>query len=277
MDQQIPDGHAVAPAINAAPANIAPVLNRLAVRTPPFWKINPRLWFRQMEGQFATAGIVNDLTKFNTVIDSDILSTVSDIVLTPPAHNLYDTLKAKLIKQFTDSDPIKLKTLFQELQLGDGKPSDLLRKMRELSCDKVGNDLLKDLWIQRLPPTIQAIVSSNEGTLEQLTVIADRIFDTTQFKSIQSISNTPNDALLNVIQQLSHDINALKSNYRDRSAKTKRTKSFHNSQSEDDSEDKICWYHKVYKHKANKCQPPCPFSENSTASHVKRQQTQANR
>lgn len=82
----------------------------------------------------------------------------------------------------TESDSKNLKTLLQEIQLGDMTPSDLLRKMRELSCNKVGNELLKELWIQRLPPTMQAILPANDGTLDGLVIIADKIFYNTQIK-----------------------------------------------------------------------------------------------
>lgn len=280
MAQQV-DGNAPANlAANAIPAAVPAIVNRLAVRTPPFWKINPRLWFRQIEGQFATAGIVNDLTKFNTiigVIDSDILSTVSDLVLNPPANNIYDALKQRLIKQFTESNSKKLKILLQELQLGDMKPSDLIRKMRELACGVVGDDLLQELWIQRLPATMQAVLSSHDGTLDQLITIADKIFDSTQHNAIQTLSQDSDNKLHNVISQLSNQILSLKSDFQQNSRsrqKPKHSKSPHRS-SEDDSE-KFCWYHKIYKHKANKCQQPCSFiyhSENSEGRQPMRQLT----
>lgn len=112
-----------------------------------------------MEAQFANSGIINNLTKFNNltivgVIESDILSSVSNIVLRPPANNPYDILKERLIKQFSESNSKKINTLLQDLQLGDMKPSNLLQKMCELSCDKVGDALLQELWIQRLPSTM---------------------------------------------------------------------------------------------------------------------------
>lgn len=80
------------------------------------------------------------------VLESDILSLVSDVVLNPPAVNLYTTLKARLIYQFTESENKKLKCLLNELTLGELKPSDLLRKIRELSCGKISEELLQNLW-----------------------------------------------------------------------------------------------------------------------------------
>lgn len=133
---------------NALPANNA--VNHVRIRIPPFWKQDPELWFFQLEAQFATSNIVAQLTKFNTVIgniETDILSSVSDIIRNPPANNCYDTIKERLISQFRVPDNTKLKNLLHNLTLGDSKPSDLLRKMRDLSCGKVGDELLQTLWL----------------------------------------------------------------------------------------------------------------------------------
>lgn len=43
-------------------------VNRIQAKVPPFWKLNPQLWFKQIEAQFSNSGIVNDLTKYNTIV-----------------------------------------------------------------------------------------------------------------------------------------------------------------------------------------------------------------
>ncbi|GFT73623.1 hypothetical protein TNCV_3096481 [Trichonephila clavipes] len=58
------------------------------------------------------------------------LSYVSDIVLSPPNSDKYHTLSQRLITQFSDSETQKIKKLLTDLQLGDEKPSHLLRKMK---------------------------------------------------------------------------------------------------------------------------------------------------
>lgn len=93
---------------NAQPQNI---INRIQVKVPPFWKKNPQLWFRQLEAQFSNSNISSELTKFNTIVgvmESDILSTVSDLVLDPPATDMYKAIKARLIQQFAETDTKKI-------------------------------------------------------------------------------------------------------------------------------------------------------------------------
>jgi len=69
MDNQQPqvDGAAILPPPNintpdnAQANNNAPALNRIQVRIPPFWNINPALWFRQIESQFIHLDIIGPL------------------------------------------------------------------------------------------------------------------------------------------------------------------------------------------------------------------------
>jgi len=129
--------------ILAANNNLRGRINTVQIKIPPFWKADPALWFIQIEAQFTTAGIRSDLSKYNQIVgklDTDTLTAVSDIVKNPPAVNRYETLKNRLTNQFAESDRTKLKTLFNDLSLIDEKPSNLLRKMKDKSCGKVGND-----------------------------------------------------------------------------------------------------------------------------------------
>ncbi|GFV15579.1 integrin alpha-PS1 [Trichonephila clavipes] len=76
-------------------------------------------------------GISSDDTKYSALVanlDAETLSYVSDIVLSPPNSDKYHTLSQRLITQFSDSETQKIKKLLTDLQLGDEKPSHLLRK-----------------------------------------------------------------------------------------------------------------------------------------------------
>lgn len=243
-------------------------VTRIQVKVPPFWKQNPELWFRQLEAQFANSLITNDLTKFNTIVglvESDILSSVSDIVLQPPANNRYEAIKTRLIKEFANSDNKKIRSLLHHLSLGDMKPSSLLRKMKELSCGKVGDDLLKTLWMQRLPLTIQTVLSTSADALDQLASSADEMFDISESSSVQAIdsdSNKPFNDLVNVVHQLEGKIESLKSYFRE-SRNSNGRSSRHRfptpSKASTVTNNGLCYYHKHFGSRANKCKKPCDF------------------
>ncbi|GFT99864.1 uncharacterized protein TNCV_749201 [Trichonephila clavipes] len=104
---------------------------RIALRLPPFWKSNVRLWIAQCDHAFTFSGISSDDTKYSALVanlDAETLSYVSDIVLSPPNSDKYHTLSQRLITQFSDSETQKINKLLTDLQLGDEKPSHLLRK-----------------------------------------------------------------------------------------------------------------------------------------------------
>lgn len=252
-------------------------VSRIQVRVPPFWKQNPELWFRQIEAQFANANIVNDVTKYNTIVgvmESDILSSVSDIVINPPQANKYRAIKDRLTKQFAETDTKKIKSLLNEITLGDRKPSDLLRKMKELACGKVGDELLKTLWLHRLPINVQIVLSTSEDGIEQLASMADSMMEITDFTNIQAIESNRNsvqnlqqdkklDDLVNVVCQLEGKIESLKKSFGKSSKRgrhTARSRSPTPSKTQAVSSSKLCYYHKNFGKNATKCKKPCDFT-----------------
>ncbi|XP_037915253.1 uncharacterized protein LOC119654163 [Hermetia illucens] len=151
------------------------------VKFPEFWKSRPALWFAQIEAQFLVHNIRSDQTKFNKLVcelDYSILEQVADIIESPPEKDRYNTIKTRLIKQFTESEGKRLRKLLNDVELGDQRSSGLLRKMKLLAGDKVGSELLQSIWMQRLPENIRAILASMDSTdNDKLAEIADKILD----------------------------------------------------------------------------------------------------
>ncbi|GBN32624.1 hypothetical protein AVEN_208148-1 [Araneus ventricosus] len=111
--------------------DFSPAVARVSLKAPPYWSQNPKLYFAQIESQFAIAGITKDETKYHHVvaaIETDVIAHISDIILNPPEELKYEALKECLIEQFADSETRRLKLLLQELQLG-GRSSDSTPKL----------------------------------------------------------------------------------------------------------------------------------------------------
>ncbi|GBO31169.1 hypothetical protein AVEN_260509-1 [Araneus ventricosus] len=96
-------------------------------------------------------------------------------MINPPSSEIYTLLCQRLISEFGDSNAQKEKKLLTELQLGDEKPNHLLWKMKELSNDQVTDDFYQNLWLQRMPPHIQTVLSASSKPLDKLGNIADKV------------------------------------------------------------------------------------------------------
>lgn len=158
-------------------------IERLAVKAPPFWKAEPKLWFIQLESQFELTGITADTTKYNHVvsaIDTSILTQIADFVSSPPATDKYPGIKNRLITIFSESSEKRLRKLLSEITLGDQKPSQLLNEMSRLGGTAVPHDMLKTLWMQHLPTQIQSVLTASNDTLSNFAQMADKIAEIEQ-------------------------------------------------------------------------------------------------
>lgn len=251
----------------------------VGVKPPPFWKSNPALWFVRLEAQFDLARITVDSTKFNHVLsamDSDILNSVSDIVIRPPENDKYETLKTRLIAVHSESQSSKIRTLLQGVELGDRRPSQLLSHMRSLAGDGVGEALLRSLWLAQLPSMTQTILAALGDDLNKLASVADNINDLTAQQGINSVAVAPEpkvdktEQLELRITELTHQVSKLtdfvhRSRNRGRSPNYFRNRS--NSRNRlkryQEAKDGYCFYHTNFGKLARRCNPPCSYeSEN---------------
>ncbi|GFX94912.1 retrovirus-related Pol polyprotein from transposon 17.6 [Trichonephila clavipes] len=258
---------------------------RIALRLPPFWKSNVRLWIAQCDHAFTFSGISSDETKYSALVanlDAETLSYVSDIVLSSPNSDKYHTLSQRLITQFSDSETQKIKQLLTDLQLGDEKPSHLLRKMKELSNGQLQDDFLQSLWLQRMPPHIQTVLSASSEHLDKLAIIADKVSEVVGSSSTicaattvpppsqsSSCSAQPTmDSLARQIKELSLQVAEMtreRNSSRHQRYSSDRRRSHSRSRSVNRGSG-ICYYHRRYKEQARKCVPPCAFVQKRVSS-----------
>ncbi|GBN28138.1 hypothetical protein AVEN_173623-1 [Araneus ventricosus] len=247
-------------------------ISRVAFRPPPFWEHDPEIWFVHIESQFSGAGISEDSTKYHALVsalDSRILSQARDIVLAPPRDNAYTALKARIISLFSQSENARLRQLLQDLHLGDLRPSQLLSQMKSLAGDKISAELLRTLWLQRLPIQMQQILSACKDELPDLASIADKVHEVSGFSEANAVSLPPTDSvaeLRNEIQQLRDEVQRLALNHKEMSfLKKPRSRSASRTRAPvERHKPRNCWYHWRFGDRARKCVAPCNFSGNSS-------------
>ncbi|XP_038073017.1 uncharacterized protein LOC119741338 [Patiria miniata] len=259
----------------------------VTLKLPPFWPSDPALWFAQVEAQFLTRNITQQHTKFAYVVGSlqpEFATEVRDILISPPEHNAYDSLKTALIRRTSVSEQKRLHQLLISEELGDRKPSQLLRRMRQLLGDNtLEENILKQLFLQRLSTNAQLILASTSQTtpIEQLAELADKIVEVSVSPTVHvgAVSSSqpgsssppttmPSSDMLTLqakVDQLTQQVSALtcqlsgqprgRSRKRDTTPPNRRpSRSRSPSHSGTD-----CWYHWRFGADARRCVSPCSF------------------
>lgn len=248
---------------------------RVAFRAPPFFDTEPEIWFAQVEAQFDISGITANKTKYHCVIaalDSKFLTCVVDILRAQPSETSYDVLKQRILDQFSKSESSKLKSLLQDLHLGDRRPSQLLIEMKSLAGSKFDDDLLRSLWMQRLPLSMQQILAVSNEKLEGLAKIADKINEVCEHTAqVHTIDNSGLNlqSLKNDIESLKLEINRISEAvsaiqvYISRRERSQSRERANGNKSKCESKIGLCYFHKRFGENAYTCKKPCSFSKNA--------------
>ncbi|XP_032679541.1 uncharacterized protein LOC116847993 [Odontomachus brunneus] len=141
-------------------------VNKVAVRAPPFWENEPELWYAR---------------------------EVKDVITDPPATDKYLAIKTALIRRLSASQEHRIRQLLEHEEMGDRKPSQFLRNLRTLAGNAVPEQLLRTLWLGRLPTTMQAILATRtQDRLEDVAEQADRIQEVT-VRLVNEVKTAPDD------------------------------------------------------------------------------------
>ena len=249
-------------------------------RIPTFWRDKPVLWFAQFE-TVVNPQKPSDEAKFSLLvahIEKTDVEQIGDIIMSKTRAGRYEEAKKRLLSVYEESETKQLEKLLTEMDLGDQKPSQLLRSMREPARDKMPDSTLQILWMRPLPASTRAVLSVNENaTLDMLAAMADKMHEQTRevhsvcackqpstYASQNGSSHTqPEPDLREAIMQLTREIAAIKtdrstqrrSSFRPRSRSQSRGRMNPYQQSSGD----ICFYHTRYGKEARNCRSPCKF------------------
>ena len=255
----------------SAPIEQSPDVFAVSVKIQPPWKSDIEAWLSVVESQFASKGIVAEKTKFHHVVASlteDLVARLRHIIVAPPAESPYTVLKTALIRQSAITSTQRYNALFNEEELGDERPSQLLQRLQALSVNQdVSECNIQHLFTQKLPPVVRASLATLPPTLPlvELGEYADRIFAAHPgHPSVAAVTSPPQTLTNDEVQELRdlrHQMRNLLEN-KDRSQRQRRPPMAVNTSKQDDT---LCWYHQWFGPKARSCRSPCTWSGNGEA------------
>ncbi|BHF74017.1 hypothetical protein SprV_0401710100 [Sparganum proliferum] len=237
---------------------------------PSVWLGDIALWLRTVESRFVLRQITREDTKFHYVVTAlpmDIATDLREIIDCPAKEAPYTALKEALISRISLSTQKRLQRLISEEDLGDRKPTQLLSCLEQLADgQKLDATMFKQLFLQRLPPSVQAILAPNipSSTVQMLAETADRILQyyqppvTVNVASRSTIAPTIEDVIKR-LEALTLEVSQLRATrvYNPRSpAIIRRPRSPTPNQP---TVDGFCWYRHNYGSNTHRRHSPCKY------------------
>lgn len=131
-----------------------------------------------------------------------------------------------------------------------------LARMQELGNGlNINDDVMKVLFLQRMPDKIKPVLSIRDGTLTKLAEMADKMLEASgsMVATTSVAQNSEYNSLQEQIASLTAEIRRMKS-------PSSRSRSL--SRSRRNKEEVLCWYHRKFGKNAQQCREPCSFSKN---------------
>ncbi|CAN7939895.1 unnamed protein product, partial [Ixodes pacificus] len=245
---------------------------------------NAKVWFAQVEAQFQLHHITSQATKYLHVVSSlpaEVADELEDILAAKPTSNQYGNLKAAILARKTASERSRLQHLLNMEELGDQRPSQLLRRMREFLGDATSDadiSLLRELFLQRLPNNMVVVLAAAEDMpLERLADLADRVAEystppvvaATSFQSRASdpAAAAPSQDIAARLSRLEKAIQDLRLPASRPSSSRRRSSSRRASPAAVSPDSEHCWCHRTFRAAARKFSQPCSWQGNPTTGH----------
>ena len=235
--------------------------NASEVKLPPFWGKDPVLWFAQVDKQFKAKHVMDSTCKYELVVanlDPEAAEIVRELIIQTPKVLPYETLRSAMIARTTLSNQERIRQLISNEPLGDQKPSTLLRKLRVLVEGSGAENILKTLFLNRLPSNVRTILSAmSDKTLDELASSADEMVEIAK-ESIMEVESQ-DCSLLAEIEKLRREVADLSRQINQTNQESRNLKHL-SMQSKDETEGSdTCWYHQTFGQKATKCKSPCKY------------------
>lgn len=255
----------------------SPAAATAQVKLPNFSVIDAPTWFRRAEVQFRLKKVTSPTTQADHVLAAlpdELFPRISEWLISKGDSAIgYSDLKNFLLQRFTPSPASRVTQLLQlaKQPLGDQRPSDALLEMKALArlppaADGTVRqlDLLRALWLLRLPESIRAVIpNAEEMDEDDLRQMADRLNDA-QAAAGRHINAVPL-ASSTAAPPDENDIAAVRhtpARARQPPARQHPNSRPRQQQNSGNFADGLCYFHAKFGPEARNCKPGCTWPKN---------------
>lgn len=228
------------------------------IKLPPFCATDVLPWFQRVEVQFRLRNLTSEARKADHVLAAlpeETFSLISEWLLEQgDAQIQYSDLKKQLLRRCVATPEERAHRLIEltRLPLGDQRPSAAFAEMKALTrlpytsngTNKL--DLLRVLWLMRLPSDVRSkITNFMDQTEQQITDLADSLQGAAKIAA-------PRPAMAASDVGEAEDVAA---------AAIKRPQlQIHTTKKQ--NQEGLCFFHRRFGDRARKCQAPCSWPKN---------------
>ncbi|XP_029635007.1 uncharacterized protein LOC115210544 [Octopus sinensis] len=134
------------------------------VLSSPPWTGDTLMWLTQLEATFRANRIANEEQKYNIMLSNlppPLSNEIRDLLLNPMEPVSYSSIKEEILKCTSSSKQKEFAKLFNGEELGNRKPTQLLRRMNELlGNQQIEESYLKEVFFNKLPHKTQTLLSA---------------------------------------------------------------------------------------------------------------------
>ena len=269
------------------------------VELPTFDKANIHTWIRRVEAAFGRAGVTTAKDKFffiESKIDVNLNPKINEFLCGDSTEAKWDEFLEYLQNEYGRSKEQQAALFLRGIPREGLRPTQHLAKIRDLTKDVTLDDLVKEMILRDVPPSIcQSLAERTNLTPDDAAKAADHYFDKdgnpkhkAAASTINNISNPPEMA---DVGDDSETINAVNRNkfrglpshsngHQSRPAARTFTPAFSNAprytapqgnrnhnrqQNRSSTLQRICKYHLDFGERAVKCEQGCQFKKHGVS------------
>jgi hypothetical protein len=175
----------------------------VAFKILDFWPHDPNTWFRKIESKFRICNIRQSSTKYDhllSALPTDICSSINDSLaeIDENAEDAYEQLKALLMSRYTMDRWARAFVLHKFPEIGDMKPSEMMRQMKALEPpDSPADTYFMAAFLLRLPADmIDHIISQDFKDCNKMAEYADKLYARRRGNTVAAV-NANHDSAIN--------------------------------------------------------------------------------